>query len=179
MATCICQCFYSLWATNYSSASVELPSSEPSSESATMRAHTSILLAVGILDDEATIESLWWPGFLNFDAALRKLAQSLTASKGDLKVFEVTSTVMEEEQRRMEGAVDLAISLYSNNGSRPHGHRGPYWDRREDFLDNRTCFHCGRTGHISHDCHAKKTIDGKDITSKMEKKLMKKAKKYL
>ena len=113
---------------------------------------------------------------MNFNAALRKLAQSLTASKGDLKVFEVASTLMEEEQRRRGGAVDLAISLYSNNGSRPHGHRGPYWNRREDFLDNCTCFHCGQTGHISHDCHAKKTIDGKDITSKMEKEAHDKSK---
>jgi hypothetical protein len=131
------------------------------------------LKAIGIdLTDEEITDVL----IFNLDNEYSSIAASLMATKGDLKVSEVTSTLMEEEQRRKGGAVNPATSLYSNYGSGPHGRRGPYRDRREGFSDNCTCFRCGRAGHISRDCHAKKTFDGKDITSEMEKEAREKSK---
>jgi hypothetical protein len=132
------------------------------------------LKAIGIdLTDEEITDAL----IFNLDNEYSSIAASLTATKGDLKVSEVTSTLIEEEQRRGGGpTVEPAISLYSNNGSGPPGRRGPHRDRREGFSDNRTCFRCGRTGHISRDCRAKKTFDGKDITSEMEKESREKSK---
>ena len=109
------------------------------------------------------------------DNEYSSIAASLTATKGELKVSEVTSALIEEEQRRGGGpTIDPATSLYSNSG--PHGRRGPHRDIREGFSDNRKCFRCGRTGHILRDCHAKKTFDGKDITSEMEKEIQEKSK---
>ena len=122
------------------------------------------LKAIGItLTDEEITDVLIY----NLDNEYSSIAASLTASKGDLKVSEVTSALIEEEQRRGTSRIDPATSLYSNNG--PHGRRGPNRDRREGFSDYRKCFRCRRTGHISQDCHAKKTFDGKDITPEMDK----------
>ena len=122
------------------------------------------LKAIGItLTDEEITDIL----IHNLDNEYSSIAASLIASKGDLKVSEVTSALIEEEQRRGTSKIDPAMSLYSNNG--PHGQRGPNQDRREGFSDYRKCFHCGRTRHISRDCHAKKTFDGKDITPEMDK----------
>jgi gag-polypeptide of LTR copia-type len=121
------------------------------------------LKAIGIaLTDEEITDVL----IFNLDNEYSSIAASLTASKGELKVSEVISALIEEEQRRGGGPTDRAISLYSNNGLSPHGRKGPH---REGFLDNRKCFRCGRIGHISCNCHAKKTFDGKYITSKMDK----------
>ena len=127
------------------------------------------LKAIGIaFTDEEITDVL----IFNLDNEYSSIAASLTATKGDLKVSEVTSALIEEEQRRGGGPTfDSATSLYSNNG--PHGRKGPH---REGFSDNRKCFRCGRTGHISRNCHAKKTSDGKDITSEMEKEAREKSK---
>jgi LTR polyprotein gag-polypeptide-like protein/zinc knuckle protein len=132
------------------------------------------LKAIGIaLTDEEVTDVL----IFNLDNEYSSIAASLTSTKGELKISEVTSALIEEEQRRGGGpTVDSAISLYSNSGHGPPGRRGPHRDRREGLSDNRKCFRCGRTGHISHDCHARKTFDGKDITSEMEKEAREKSK---
>ena len=132
------------------------------------------LKAIGIaLTDEEVTDVL----IFNLDNEYSSIAASLTSTKGELKISEVTSALIEEEQRRGGGpTVDSAISLYSNNGYGPPGRRGPHQDKMEGLSDNRKCFRCGRTGHISRDCHARKTFDGKDITSEMEKEARKKSK---
>ncbi|KAJ3495365.1 hypothetical protein NLJ89_g10636 [Agrocybe chaxingu] len=125
------------------------------------------LNAIGVtLNDEDITDVL----IFNLDKEYSSIAASLSAGKTDLKVGEVVSALLEEEQRK-GGAPDVVTALYSNginnNGRGPPGRRGPNRDRREGIIETRTCYLCGYKGHILKDCRATKTKDGKVITTQM------------
>ena len=124
------------------------------------------LKAIGVsLTDQEITDVL----IFNLDNEYSSIAASLIASKDELKITEVKSALLEEEQRKggAPGGLEIGTSLYSNgiknDGKGPPGRKGPNRDRREGFVDNQACYRCGRTGHISRYCRATKTIDGKEI----------------
>ena len=134
------------------------------------------LKGIGIeLTDEEITDVL----IFNLDNEYSNIAASLMAAKEELKVTDVTSTLIEEEQRK-GGPPNSDRTLMANNnhkhfGTGPPGRKGPNRDRREGS-DNRACFRCGRTGHIARDCYASKTADGKEITPEIEKAAREKTK---
>ena len=104
----------------------------------------------------------------NLDNEYSSIATSLIASKEELKTTDVKSALLKEERRK--GGPGTEITLYSNSinndGKGPGRHRGPHWedqDRCEGLIDNRICYCCRYTRHISQHCKAVKTADGKDI----------------
>ena len=102
------------------------------------------------------------------DNEYSSIATSLITSKEELKTADVKSALLEEEQQK--GGPGTEITLYSNginnDGKGPGGRRGPHWEDRdhcEGLIDNRICYRCRCTGHISRHCKAVKTADGKGI----------------
>jgi hypothetical protein len=121
------------------------------------------LNAIGVsLSDQEITDVL----IFNLDNEYSSIASSLVASKEELTTADVKSALFEEERRK--GGPGTETALYSNginnDGKGPGGRRGPNRDRREGLIDNRTCYRCGRTGHISRNCKAVKTADGEDIS---------------
>ena len=115
------------------------------------------LKAIGVaLTDEDITDVL----IFNLDNEYSSIASTLMASKSEFKVADVASALLEEEQRKGGApppSIDADLALYGN------GRRGPHRDQREGNTDTRTCYRCGRTGHISRFCTAKRTHDGKEI----------------
>lgn len=89
----------------------------------------------------------------NLHESWGNLAASLTAASGELKINDVTGTLLDEEGRRGKPELD--------DLSRSTAFYGKAQRRTQD---RRTCYRCNRTGHIAADCHAKKDADGKEIS---------------
>ena len=108
----------------------------------------------------------------NLDNEYSIIAASLMAAKEELKVTEVTSTLIEEERRKggslnMDGATALlANSNHKYFATGPPGRRSPNRDRQKDITNYRQCYRCGRPGHILRNCIATTSADGKPITEK-------------
>jgi hypothetical protein len=115
------------------------------------------LRAIGItLSDEDITDVL----IFNLNDKYSGIASTLVATKDELKISDVVNTLLEEE-RRMGGPMpELSTALMTyNNGMGPKGRKG---------LRDRTCYRCGRTGHVMGMCRASKHIDGRPITKEME-----------
>jgi len=123
------------------------------------------LKAIGIqLTDEDITDVL----IFNLQGDYSNIAASLTTAQGELKVSDVTSALLEEESRKGGPPTPFSdTSLVARDG------RHPNWEidsprRKLPPRTNRTCFRCGRSGHIMDHCHATRTVDGKNITMEME-----------
>ncbi|KAF5320477.1 hypothetical protein D9611_010695 [Ephemerocybe angulata] len=103
----------------------------------------------------------------NLAPAYSSLASTLMATKGDLKVSEVTSALLEEERRLGGGTSDrdAAYALYGKGSAGP-GRSAP------------TCFRCGRKGHRLKECSAQKHFNGGPITAEMEEEARRKASSF-
>lgn len=105
----------------------------------------------------------------NLAPAYSSLASTLMATKGDLKVAEVTSALLEEERRLGGGTTDRSdvtpYSLYGKASAAP-GRTAS------------TCFRCGRKGHLLKDCSAQKHFSGGPITPEMEEEARRKASSF-
>ncbi|KAF5309951.1 hypothetical protein D9619_010449 [Psilocybe cf. subviscida] len=121
------------------------------------------LKAIGMsLTDEDITDVL----IFNLNNDFSSIAASLTASKADLKIADVTGALLEEEQRR-GGAPKLETAmtakLNDGRGPWPNVRKGPETARREGYAGTLGCYRCGRTGHIWRFCTAKRTVDNKEI----------------
>jgi hypothetical protein len=112
------------------------------------------LTGIGInLDDEDITDVM----IFNLDSSYSSIASTLMASKEELKVSDVASTLFEEEQRK--------------GGPPDRGSRSVALTGR----DSRACFRCGRRRHRMADCNARRDVDGRTITPHMEEE----ARKYI
>jgi hypothetical protein len=117
-------------------------------------------IGIALLDEDVTDVLIF-----NLDDKYSGIASTLVATKDELKITDVTSTLLEEE-RRMGGppVPEVGTSLVTY----PTGPKGR----------GRICYRCGRNGHIMRDCHAVKHIDGKPITKEIEQEAVEKLKSH-
>lgn len=116
-----------------------------------------------ILTDEEIIDVL----IFNLHDEYSSVAASLMTSKDELKIADVTSALLEEEQRKGGPAqIEGGIALFGQNG--PTNVRTG---------THRNCFRCGRPGHRIRECRAIRDMDGKQISSAMEKEGLERLKK--
>jgi hypothetical protein len=113
------------------------------------------LKAIGI---DLTNEDITDVLIFNLDNKYSSIAASLTTTKDELKVADVRSALLEEERRNGDfiTSSDLTTTLMGRDGN---SHR-------------RNCYRCGRPGHLIKDCRAVRDVDGKQISTKMEKEAL-------
>jgi hypothetical protein len=116
-------------------------------------------ISIALTDEEITDVLIF-----NLDNEYSNVAALLMAAKGELKVSDITSTLIEEARCKGEPSVpssDPAIALMGQDGQKGV--------RRRETHD---CYQCGRPGHLMKDCRAIRDSDGKHISSKMEKEAL-------
>lgn len=103
----------------------------------------------------------------NLDNDYSSIAATLTASKADLTVPDVTGALLEEEQRRggpPPQETTLAVNYNHGRGPWPNVRKGPATGSRQEGYSHKVgCYRCGRTGHIWRFCTAKRTVNNKEI----------------
>ena len=127
------------------------------------------LKAIGVkLSDEEITDVL----IFNLDKEYSSIAASLTATKDELKIADITGALLEEEQRNGGPPVSgTEVALM--------GRRGPNRDRREGIKDDRKCYLCERKGHIVKNCKAVKDVWGNQITRQMKAEAISKIKEEM
>ena len=92
----------------------------------------------------------------NLHESWGSIASSLTVATGELKISDVTGALMDEEGRRggppVSDSDSPAFAMYSKL-------------RERNRPKQRICFRCQRPGHMQDQCHAKRDISGKEISS--------------
>ena len=102
----------------------------------------------------------------NLDNEYSNIAALLMATKGDLKVSDITSTLIEELHHK--GDQSLAESGTTLMGQElQDGFRLARAHQREN-REMYNCYQCGQPGHLMKDCQAMCDIEGKYISLKME-----------
>jgi hypothetical protein len=108
------------------------------------------LKGIGIKLDDADITDVL---IFNLHDSYSNIAASLTASKDEFKLADVTGALIDEEGRRSGGDKkdDRDVALHVQE--------------RKQFK----CFNCGKPGHMAKNCRApKKTTEGKDTANATE-----------
>jgi len=126
------------------------------------------LKAIGItLTDEDITDVL----IFNLNNEYSSIAASLTSAKGELKIADVTSTLLEEEQRRggppvtENGVALMGKQRHPYEMYGPPGRRGPNRDSRDDNRPGQICYRCRKYGHIAKNCRELVDAYGRDIRS--------------